>query len=40
MKKTEDEDSDAFSEVEHKHNNLVASLDYAQINRSIIYVTM
>ena len=29
----------AFSEVEHKHNNSVTSLDYARDNKSIIYVT-
>ena len=32
------EDSDAFSKQEHKHNNLVASLDYLHVHKSIIYV--
>ena len=34
--------SDAFSKVEHKHENPVASLDYARIIKSImyLYVTM
>ena len=36
-KKTENRD--AFSEVEHKHNNPVASLEYARVSKSIIYVT-
>ena len=36
MKKTEG--SDAFSKVEHKYGNTVASLDYAHVNKSIIYI--
>ena len=36
-KKTEN--SGAFSKVEHKHDNPVTSLDYAHVNKSIIYVT-
>ena len=36
-KKTED--SDAFSEVEHKHDNLVPHHAYTHGNKSIIYVT-
>ena len=36
----ESEGSDAFTEVEHKHENPVVSLDYASINKSTIYVTM
>ena len=31
-------DSNAFSNVEHKHKNPVASLDYARVLNSIIYV--
>ena len=31
---------DTFSEVEHRHDNPVASLDSACANKSIIYVTM
>ena len=36
-KKTEDRD--AFSDEEHRHKNPVASIDYALINKSIIYFT-
>ena len=38
MEKTED--SDAVSEVKHKHDDLLASLDYEHIHQSIVYVTM
>ena len=38
MKKAEG--SDTFSEVKHTHKNPVASLDYAHINKSIIYVAL
>ena len=31
------ENSDAFSKLNHKHRNLIASLDYAHINKLIIY---
>ena len=31
--------SEVFLEVEHKHDNPVASLDYACVNKSMIYVT-
>ena len=31
--------SDVFSEAEHWHKNPVASLGYARINKSIIYIT-
>ena len=34
QKKTED--SDAFSKVEHKYDNPVASLVYSHVNKSII----
>ena len=37
MKKTED--SDPVSLVKHKHDNPVASLDYALVNKSMIYAT-
>ena len=37
MKKTGE--SDAFSEVEHKHGDRVTSIQHARVNRSIIYVT-
>ena len=37
-KKTED--SDAFSEANHKHDDPVASFDYAHVHKSIIYVTI
>ena len=37
-KKTED--SDAFSEVNHKHDDPVVSLDYAHDHMSNIYVTI
>ena len=33
------EDSGSFREVTHKHDDPVASLDYACVNKSIIYVT-
>ena len=36
MKKTGG--SDAISEVEHNHNNRVASLDHAHVNKSIVHV--
>ena len=32
------EDCDAFSEVGHNYDNPVASLDYAYIHKSILYV--
>ena len=38
MKKAEG--SDTFSEVKHTHKNPVASLGYAHINKSIIYVAI
>ena len=38
MKKLEK--SDAVSEVEHRHGNSVASLQYAHVNKSITYNTM
>ena len=31
------ENGDCFSEVEHKHGDPVASLDYAHVHKSIIY---
>ena len=31
-------DSDAFSKVEHRDDNPVASLEYARVNKSIIHV--
>ena len=37
MKKTED--SDAYSEMEHKHGNPVVSFDYVHFHNFIIYVT-
>ena len=37
MKKTED--IDTFYKVKHRHEALVTSLDYANIHKSIIYVT-
>ena len=36
-KKTED--GDAFSEVNHKHDNPVASHNYAHVHKSVIFVT-
>ena len=36
MKKNED--SNAFSEVKHKHDDLVTSLHNAHVHKSIIYV--
>ena len=38
MKKAED--GDAFYKVKHRHYNPVASLEYARVNMSIIYVMM
>ena len=32
--------SEAFFLVEHRHNNPIASLDYARVNKSILYLTM
>ena len=40
IKSEKTEDSDCFSEMKHKHDNPVTSLDYAHIYKSIIYVTM
>ena len=36
MKKAED--IDAFSEVEHKHHDSVASLGYARVHKSVRYI--
>ena len=32
--------SDAVAEVKHRHSNPFASLQYARVNKSIIYITM
>ena len=34
------EESDVVSEVKPRHGNLVASLQYAHINKLIIYITI
>ena len=33
------EDSEAFSEVEHKHDDSGASFDYVHVHNSIVFVT-
>ena len=35
-KRRKSENSDAFSNMEHRHDNLVASFEYARVNKSII----
>ena len=31
--------NDTFSEMDYKHDNPLTSIDYARVNKSIIYVT-
>ena len=37
LKTTKTKRSDAFSEVEQKHDNLVVTFEYASVSKSIIY---
>ena len=40
IKTKKEEDRDTFSEGEHRNDNSVASIKYARVNKSIIYVPM